>query len=229
MSALPPSDGIILRRIKHGDRNQIITIFTQEHGKITAYARGARGMSKRFGGKLDLFQLGGATFGRRRQASAMPVLSEFQLQTGYIGIRTDIVKFAIASFWAELVLTTSADHDPSPVHFTQLCDALATLEQSPLSARRDLILGFQLQWFDSMGVLPPLDEEALGRANLPPLSERSLSIARALVTGVSIEALNAHYADEVGTLTRSIRQGVLQKPMSSAQFLHQVLTDPAGG
>ena len=229
MSAITASDGIILRRIEHGERNRIITFFTQEHGKVTAYARGARGVSKRFGGQLDLFQLGAVTFGRRRQASSMAVLSEFQIHSAYLGVRADITKFAIASFWAELALTTSADHDPAPEHFTLLCNALSALERSDVSSRRDLILGFQLRWFDSMGVLPPLDDEGLSRANLPILSERSLAIARALVQGVSIEELDAEHADEVGSLTRSIRHGVIQKSMASAQFLHQVLQDNLDG
>jgi len=212
--------------MEHGEKNRILTLFTREHGKVAVYVRGARGISKRFGGPLDLFQVGNATFGQRRRAGAMPILQQFQTQNAHPGIRADVVKFAIASFWSELILSTTAERDVSDIQFEQICRGMEMLDSAPDGDRRDLILGFQLQWFSTMGVMPPLDEESLNRAKLPALSERGLAIARALSSGVTITELNAHHADEVGVLTRAIRHGVVQKPLTSARFLHQVLSGP---
>jgi len=224
MNELHPRDGIVLRRIEHGDRNRILTIFTKEHGKLAVYVRGARGVSKRFGGPLDLFQQGIATFGHRRKANAMPILQAFDARNTHASIRADVTKFAIASFWSELVLSTTAERDSSSMQFDQICRGLAALNDAPHGMRRDLILGFQLQWFLAMGVMPPLEDDALIKANLPSLSDRGLAIARALSSGATIAELDAHHADEVGVLTRAIRHSVVQRPLTSARFLHQVLS-----
>jgi DNA repair protein RecO len=225
MTGLIPSDSVVLKCIDHGERGRIVTLFTAEQGHTSAYARGARGKSKRFGGQLDLFQRGDAVFELRTRSGSLPQLKTFHARFPYEGIRQDVVKFAIASFWAELVLCTTVDADASPIQFERLVAALDSLNRSQESQRRDLVLGFQLLWFDAMGILPPLDEETLSRANVPHLTTQTLAIARALLSGVEIPDLDWERARAVGILTRTLRHQVVNRPLNSAKFLHQMLVD----
>ena len=216
--------GIVLRLVDHSERHRIVTLFTPEHGRIAAIARNSRGNSKRFGGHLDLFHEGLCVWERSRSSSAIPALQSFTLTEGFEGIRQDITRFGAASFFVELVLVTTAAGDASPTQYELLRNTLSELADA--DDVRWLVVGFQLRWYHTMGVLPPLDEMALLDSGLPRLPERSLAIARALLCGASISDLDDAGFRGVGTLTRALRHRVATRPLTSLAFLHQVLADP---
>jgi DNA repair protein RecO (recombination protein O) len=73
--------GIILRRFPYGEGDYILTIFTKNHGKIKAAAKGVRKINSRRGGHLDLFNI-----------------VEFQLRDGYdVGYLGEVKSIAIFS------------------------------------------------------------------------------------------------------------------------------------
>ncbi len=215
-------DAIILRLVDHAEKNRVVTFFTAEHGPLAAYARNARGSKRRFGGHLDLFHRGEAEFGRRK--TGLATLTSFEVREPREGLRTDVVRFAIASFFAELVLQTTAEGDANPAQFEVLIDCLDRLATGHESERRDLILAFQLRWFDAMGNLPPLTEAGLAQARLPYLEPQPMAIARGLRAGVDIPELDAARFTAVGALTRALRGRCLSRPLESTRFLHQVLS-----
>src|SRR6266850_2575912 len=53
MSGLYRDEGVVLRTIKLGEADRIVTIFTQGHGKIRAVAKGVRKTTSRFGARLE--------------------------------------------------------------------------------------------------------------------------------------------------------------------------------
>src|ERR1700687_3450068 len=53
MPGLYRDEGVVLRAIKLGEADRIVTIFTQGHGKIRAVAKGVRKTSSRFGARLE--------------------------------------------------------------------------------------------------------------------------------------------------------------------------------
>jgi DNA repair protein RecO len=218
-------DGIILRLIDHGEKHRIVTFYTPTHGRIAAIARGARGSIRRFGGHLDLFHHGQAILNIRSTGTRLAVLNGFSATQPFEGIRRDIVRFAIASFWAELVLTCTAEGNPSENQYSLLLDALTRLNNSEQECRRDLILAFQLQWFFAMGVLPDLDEESLHSAQLPMLNEQTMALARALLSGMDIPELDGPLFANVGVLTRALRERVVGRQLVSIPFLFQMLSE----
>ncbi|OTA25862.1 DNA repair protein RecO [Alloscardovia macacae] len=48
-------EGVVLRTVKLGEADRIITVLTREHGKIRAVAKGVRRTKSRFGGRLEPF------------------------------------------------------------------------------------------------------------------------------------------------------------------------------
>ena len=45
--------GVVLRTIKLGESDRIVTFVTQGHGKVRAVAKGVRKTKSRFGGRLE--------------------------------------------------------------------------------------------------------------------------------------------------------------------------------
>lgn len=48
-------EGVVLRTVKLGEADRIITLLTRAHGKIRAVAKGVRRVKSRFGGRLEPF------------------------------------------------------------------------------------------------------------------------------------------------------------------------------
>lgn len=48
-------EGVVLKTIKLGEADRIVTIFTRENGKVRAVAKGVRKTKSRFGGRLEPF------------------------------------------------------------------------------------------------------------------------------------------------------------------------------
>ncbi|HIA02468.1 MAG TPA: DNA repair protein RecO [Myxococcales bacterium] len=217
-------DGIVLRLLDHGEKHRIVTFYTPSLGRLTAIARGARASKSRFGGHLDLFHCGQAMLKTRSNTHSMAVLTGFTANLPFEKIRQDIVRFATASFWAELVFKSTAEGDASEAQYNLLLNALNCLDESEQGIRRDLILGFQLQWFFAMGVLPELDDENLHLAQLPSLDDQNLALARALLSGMEIPELDGPLFVKVGALTRAIRERVIGRQLASVPFLFQMLS-----
>jgi DNA repair protein RecO (recombination protein O) len=216
---------MVLRLTDQGDRNRILTLFTVAHGRTSVAVARARGPSKRFQGKLDLFYRGVAFLARPKRANGLYRLTEFQVTEPYEALRNDLVRFASASFFIDLVLSSTAVGDASRKQFEVLASLLDQLQASEESVRRDLILSFQLQWFQTMGVLPTLDTESLRHAGLPPLDGQALAIARGLLANVPIPELDLERFQAVGVLTRHLRNRTIGRPLASTSFLHQMLSD----
>jgi DNA repair protein RecO (recombination protein O) len=55
MPGLYRDEGIVLRTIKLGEADRIVTLYTRENGKVRAVAKGIRKTKSRFGGRLEPF------------------------------------------------------------------------------------------------------------------------------------------------------------------------------
>jgi DNA repair protein RecO (recombination protein O) len=55
MPGLYKDEGIVLKTIKLGEADRIVTIFTRYNGKVRAVAKGVRKTKSRFGGRLEPF------------------------------------------------------------------------------------------------------------------------------------------------------------------------------
>ncbi|MBT9559240.1 MAG: recombination protein O N-terminal domain-containing protein [Myxococcales bacterium] len=216
-----PSDAVLLRLVDQGERDRLGHFYLREHGRVTLALRGVRGGSRRFGGDVDLFSRGVATFTPGRNANA---LASFDVAHAGGLVAADPVRFAIASFWAELVLATTADDDPCESGYDVLAGHLTALATSPESERRDLLLGFQLGWFRALGHLPDLDAASLLEAELPALGPDSETIARALLAGCAdVPPLSPVALREIGAVTQRLRERLTSRPLLSVSFLSQML------
>ena len=118
-------EGVVLRTIKLGEADRIITILTRNHGKIRAVAKGVRRVKSRFGGRLEPFMRDDLLIAEGR---SLDVVSQAASISAYAaGIVGDFEAYAAA---CEIVETAdrliSTENEPSPAQYLLLAGALNT-------------------------------------------------------------------------------------------------------
>lgn len=93
------TEGIVIRRTNLGEADRIVTLFTPDHGKIAAAARGARRPGSRFAGRLELFTHLRALLAHGR---TLDVISQVEVIDPFAAIRGDLGRMGAASFVAEV-------------------------------------------------------------------------------------------------------------------------------
>jgi DNA repair protein RecO (recombination protein O) len=145
---------LLLRRIHYGDHDLIINLFTLNRGKVTVIAKAAKKSVKRFGGVLELFSVLEAVINPGR-GKGLPVLQEAALIQPFASIRSDVVKTAYASYWAELVNTWMEEYERQDLIFKLLAYVLDALDKGAAPTRALSIL-FQIRFMALSGLAPNL-------------------------------------------------------------------------
>lgn len=146
---------ILLRRIDHGDYDLIVTLMTKEYGKLSLIAKNAKKSIKRFSGVLELFSA--LDLVGKKGRGKLPVLMEASLVHPYTGIRSDILKTAYASYFAEVVNIWVEEGKPQKNLYLLLEYVFHLLDQNILSGEELSIL-FQMRFLSLSGLSPNLME-----------------------------------------------------------------------
>lgn len=175
------SDAFLLRAIDYRDADKIVTLLTEEHGKVGALARGARRSRKRFGGGLEpCHRLAVSfTFGRGELAT----LKEARVREAYPGLLTSLQRIQAAGRGLELVRRLCPEREPMPRLFEAVARYHAALAAS--DAPDDVALAFRARALALVGLAPGLDACGVSGAPCPPGQaalfdpERGTIVARA--------------------------------------------------
>lgn len=161
---LQQSLAIVLQVKDHGDSDKIVTLYTQEHGKIVLIAKGAKRSKKRFVNKLELFSLLTIDFVPSRHSSLMR-LDQAELVAPFPRLRENYGLYIGASLLCELVLHWTREHDSDEELFRLLRWALEGLAVAGGGVNRTIIF-FHVKMLDILGYRPDLtgclDCHALG-------------------------------------------------------------------
>lgn len=102
----------VLRSRNYGESDRILVLLSQDLGKISAIAKGARRSTKRFaGGALEPFQELQVRLDRKPQFS-LAFLHESRVLGSNQSLASDLDAFAWASYLTELTEVMTADRDP---------------------------------------------------------------------------------------------------------------------
>ena len=150
------TSAILLRKIDFGDYDVIINFFTPSRGKFSAIAKSAKKSTKRFSGVLELFSALNIVCdtGRRK---GLPVLHEAGLTHAFSKIRSDILKTAYASYWAEIINEWTEEGERQQGLYDLLLYALTELDRERLRPE-SLSIFFQLKFLSYAGYAPNLVE-----------------------------------------------------------------------
>lgn len=115
------TEGIVIRRGNLGEADRVVTLYTRDHGKLAAAAKGARRPGSRFAGRLEPFTQVRALLGRGR---TLDVVSQVEVIEPFAAIRADLERLGPGSFVAEVIDRATAERDPQPALYRALRQAL---------------------------------------------------------------------------------------------------------
>lgn len=168
MSKTYRDQGIVLRTSPLGEADRIITLFTREHGRIRAVAKGVRKPTSRFGARLEPFSLVDIQL---YQGRTLDTISQAEsLNEYHRAIITDFDLYTAASAVVETAQALTGEAEPDLTQFTLLhgaVHALATGAHKPDLIANSYILramsysGWQLAVFECAVCGAPGPHEAL--------------------------------------------------------------------
>ena len=103
---------ICIRTVDYSETSQIVTLFTRDHGKVDAIAKGAKRAKSVFGGPLDIFSFGKIVFSDSQKG--LSTLTEFEGKCVFWALRQRLFNLNGAFFAAELLTKFTHDHDKAP-------------------------------------------------------------------------------------------------------------------
>ncbi len=151
MSHLYRDTGVVLRTHKLGEADRIVVIFTRNHGKVRAVAKGVRKTSSRFGARLEPTSHVALQLYAGRE---LDVVTQAETVENFREIRDHLDRIARASAMLEAVEVVSPEREHNPRLYLMLVGALGAL------ARNDpplVVAAFFLKLLSLEGFHPVVD------------------------------------------------------------------------
>ncbi|CAN5570396.1 DNA repair protein RecO [soil metagenome] len=121
MPGLYKDEGVVLRTIKLGEADRILTLYTAHGGKIRAVAKGVRKTKSRFGGRLEPFsRLDLMLYSGRN----LDTITAAQLLDSHNEARSDLTRLSAAAALCELVDKITPDNESSRTVYDLLVGGL---------------------------------------------------------------------------------------------------------
>lgn len=147
------TDAVVLDCRDHAESDVIITLYGRSTGRLSAIAKGAKKSKKRFVNKLELFTFLNIQFTQKANRS-LAFLSEAELHTSFINIRSNPEIYRTASVIREILLVGVRDAEPDENLFRLCLWALHNLNQK--EPPQTVLILFLIRFFDLVGYRPDL-------------------------------------------------------------------------
>jgi DNA repair protein RecO (recombination protein O) len=121
--------GVVLRSIKLGETDRIVTILGQGHGKVRAVAKGVRKPGSRFGARLE--PTSHIAFQCYRGRGELDVVTQVETIDSNRGLREHYGCLTHAVSMLEATDQVAQDRQPNPALCRMLAGALRTLSAQP--------------------------------------------------------------------------------------------------
>ena len=111
--------GFVLKRMDLGEADRILTLYTREHGKVRAVARGVRKTTSRSAGHLEPCILTELSLAVGKE---LDVISQAETRSAFREVREDLVLTTHAYYLAELTDSLTDDRLENREVFDALVD-----------------------------------------------------------------------------------------------------------
>ena len=243
--------GLVLREVKVGESDRILTLLTPEHGIITASAKGSLRLKSKLFSACGLFCYSEFTLFPGR---SMYMVNEAQVRHVFHGIAASIEAMALAMYMAEIAIALAPTGPEAEVQLRLLLNSLYMANEGKIDLRQ-LKAVYELRAVSEAGYMPdllcckdcgkydggnfcfdPLDGSLLCAAcaerhgKRPNLSNSALTALRhiTLVEDKRIYSfrLSPQNLIYLGWVTQSYLLACLDRPLKSLEFLNSVLPEP---
>jgi DNA repair protein RecO (recombination protein O) len=145
---------LVLRTRPFGESDRIVTLLTEQHGKLAGIAKGAKNSRRRFAGTLEPFVLIRAVF-RQRSSSDLVFLLRCELIDTLREFTRDLDRFAAGSYILELTDRMVVGRESGKEVYGLVHDALALIDGG--AAYDPVLRAFELHMLTACGYAPSLD------------------------------------------------------------------------
>ena len=229
--------GVIVRTHKLGEADRIVSVITENNGKVRAVAKGVRKTRSRYGGRLELLRHLDLQFYQGR--GDLDIVTQAETRDHWPEIREALDRLGKALTIAEAVDQVVQDKQPNQEAYRMLCGALETLQRSDPVL---IVPAFMLKLLAHEGVAPVLDEcviggEATDLEFFDPrvggvtcaahqrgrrVSSSALELMRATLGGALatvLEVQQAPHTDEVSTIAHRLWEFHIERRLRSTELL----------
>ena len=124
MSGLYRGEGVVLRTIKLGEADRIVTFMTLGHGKVRAVAKGIRKTTSKFGARLEPTSRVAFQCYRGRE---LDIVTQVETMEANRHLREEYALLTHAIPMLEAVDQVAQEREPNPALYRMLTGALRTL------------------------------------------------------------------------------------------------------
>ncbi|MFH1639152.1 MAG: DNA repair protein RecO [Chloroflexota bacterium] len=145
------TEAVIIHKIKLGEADRILTLYTSHLGKIRAVAKGVRRPRSKLAGHLELLTHSLVSLARGRN---LDTITGSQTINGFLPLKSDLERTSAALYACDLIDQFTAEHAEG-YHIFQLL--LETLDRLCQETNRELILRyFEMHLLTGAGYRPEL-------------------------------------------------------------------------
>ena len=188
-------DGVVLRTMRLGEADRIVTLMTAGRGKVRAVAKGVRRTTSKFGGRLEPLSNVRLLCWQGRE---LDIVNQAEVTDSFRGVRQDLARMAKAFTVLEVVDQLAQERHANPRLYDMVVGALRALEA------RDAAL-----------LVPAFCLKALALEGSAPVVEECVSCGQR-------DDLVAFDIAEGGALCRSCRRGRSVSP-GALQLVRAIL------
>ena len=144
--------GVVLRTIRLGEADRIVTLMTEEHGKVRAVAKGVRRTTSKFGSRLE--PLSHVALLGWQGRGDLDTINQVEVVDTFRAVREDLDRMSAAMSMLEVVDQIGQERHANPPLYGMLVGAMAALAErnSPMVAPAFFLKALALE-----GTAPFLD------------------------------------------------------------------------
>ncbi|NWF78254.1 MAG: DNA repair protein RecO [Chloroflexi bacterium] len=143
--------GIILKQTKLGEFDKIVTVYTQEFGKLRAVAKGACRPKSKLGGNVEPLTYSLMFLAKGRN---LDIITQSQTINGFLALKSDLWRMACGLYILELIDSFTVEGGENRPLFDLLLDILNQLSKP--DSNETVLRYFELHLLHYLGYRPQL-------------------------------------------------------------------------
>lgn len=141
-------EGIVIRKKNIGESDRILTIFTKNHGKIQAFAKGVRKIHSKKAPHLDLLCRSRIFFTQTRESD---IVTEAQSLERFDALKTSLAKAQAGIYLAEILDFLTEEKQPYQNVFDLFVEALRGISSLKDDKIPLILISFKLKLLSVLG------------------------------------------------------------------------------
>lgn len=147
------TSALVLRIVEFSESSCVVTLYTEDFGKISALAKGARRPRSPFEGAIDLLSICRIVF-LRKSADLLDLLTEARLSRRFRSASTHLPRLYAAMYVIELVAKLTDHAEAQPALYHTIINTITAIDSG--EPTHTTLLNFEFQLLNELGHLPAL-------------------------------------------------------------------------